>query len=118
MNIHQLLKDKELVQGSMANNRSEPPYIRGLMLKCEKMTHGLSGKVKKETQLVPTGVLLWPETEGEGVQAWQPGPLETTETWTGLQAWRKERKTNTRIVISVDVKQNNNLFHLKKRTKF
>lgn len=35
MNIHQLLNDKELVQGSMASNQSELPYIQGLMLKCE-----------------------------------------------------------------------------------
>lgn len=35
-----------------------------------------------------TGVLLWPETEFEGVQPWQLGLLGPTETWTGLHAWR------------------------------
>lgn len=42
-------------------------------------------------RLGPTRALLWPETDVEGVQPWQPGPLETTDTWTGLQAWKKHR---------------------------
>ena len=26
------------------------------------------------------------------MEPWQPGVLETTDTWTGLQAWREGRK--------------------------
>lgn len=53
-------------------------------------------QINKEVQMKvgPTRTLLWPETDVEGVQAWQPELLETTGTWTGLQAWKQFRLKN------------------------
>lgn len=42
----------------------------------------------------PTRTLVWLETDVEGVQPWQPELLETTGTWTGLQAWKQNRCKN------------------------
>lgn len=42
----------------------------------------------------PTRTLVWLETDVEGVQPWQPELLETTGTWTGLQAWKQYRCKN------------------------
>lgn len=42
----------------------------------------------------PTRTLVWLETDVEGVQPWQPELLETTGTWTGLQAWKQYRYKN------------------------
>lgn len=122
MTIHRPWKGKELIH-CWFHGQERPTIGRSLLTLAgsnvkmwEMLNYRQAARQEnKETQRepAPTGALLWPETEVEGVQPWQPGPLDTTDTWTGLQAWKKQRETTHDSSYLYDVKQNNNLFHMK-----
>lgn len=78
--------------GAVCNKASQNLQTRKMTIKA------IRGEVQinKEVQMKvgPTRTLVWLETDVEGVQPWQPELLETTGTWTGLQAWKQYRYKN------------------------
>lgn len=82
MTMQQLWNPESEVQQSVGDSL----HHQVIMLECNRQINN-----ETHTEPRPTGVLLGPDMEVDGVQAWQPGPLDATDTWTGLQAWNEQR---------------------------